>query len=179
MPMGAKEAPDFLMSFIHDIFQDLITAGHVHIYMDDIFIATHDIDTHFQALRQVFDIAQEQHLTFKLSKCKFLQLKVKCLGYLVQLNEIRPGPKIRDAILNMLPPSTKSLVRTLVQTANYFRQFIPNFGRIVAPLTDLLKDGVPFSWTSAHQEAFLKIKAVLLSHPVLLFSAWLQYSHGS
>ncbi len=49
----------------------------------------------------------------------------------------------------------------------YQRPFIPGFAHIAQPLTNLLKKGAAFTWTSSHTEAVNKLIAIVLSDPVL------------
>ena len=49
MPMGAKGSPDALMNMMMNIFQTLITESVMFVYLDDLLIATDDIDVHFNA----------------------------------------------------------------------------------------------------------------------------------
>lgn len=51
----------------------------------------------------------------------------------------------------------------------YYRDFIPNFAAVAAPLSDLIRKGQPNKVESseAKDEAFQKIKALLKSKPIL------------
>ena len=49
----------------------------------------------------------------------------------------------------------------------YYRKFIKHYGIIARPLTDMLKKGVPFVWTSITEEAFVTLKHALVSALVL------------
>ena len=49
----------------------------------------------------------------------------------------------------------------------YYRRFCTNFAKVAAPLTDLLKKGRAFKWTSDCQEAFEELKQLLVNAPVL------------
>ena len=49
----------------------------------------------------------------------------------------------------------------------YYRKFVSNFSDIVCPLTNLLKKNVPFIWDKSCEEAFLKLKSILISRPIL------------
>ena len=48
-------------------------------------------------------------------------------------------PKKIDAIENWEPPSSVKGVRSFVGFINFYRDFIPGFSKIAAPLTDLTK----------------------------------------
>ncbi|KAA3483460.1 DNA/RNA polymerases superfamily protein [Gossypium australe] len=50
----------------------------------------------------------------------------------------------------------------------YYRRFIEGFSLIAAPLTKLLRKGVPFVWTDKQQECFEKLKKILTEAPILI-----------
>ncbi|KAJ1396917.1 hypothetical protein SESBI_32176 [Sesbania bispinosa] len=49
----------------------------------------------------------------------------------------------------------------------YIRRFIPALGELISPMRELLKETRKFTWTTAHQAAFEKIKSVVTSTPVM------------
>ncbi|KAK7482178.1 hypothetical protein BaRGS_00026643, partial [Batillaria attramentaria] len=53
--------------------------------------------------------------------------------------------------------------------ANYYREYIPNFAAVTAPLTDLLKKGQPnaVEWGEAQERAFQTVRSTLTEKPVL------------
>nr|KAG5686665.1 hypothetical protein BaRGS_031375 [Batillaria attramentaria] len=73
--------------------------------------------------------------------------------------------KIRDAPR----PTTKKQVRSFMGLANYYREYIPNFAAVTAPLTDLLKKGQPnaVEWGEAQERAFQTVRSTLTEKPVL------------
>jgi hypothetical protein len=48
------------------------------------------------------------------------------------------------------------------------RRFIPDFSRIVKPMTELLKKEVKFIWSEACEKAFHTLRQHLTSAPVLV-----------
>ena len=64
-------------------------------------------------------------------------------------------------------PTTVKGVRGFIGFANYYREFVPDFSTIAIPLTALTKKGVPFVWSEQCEEAFQRLKALLISAPVL------------
>ena len=51
--------------------------------------------------------------------------------------------------------------------AGYYRRFISQFARIVAPLTNLTRKDHPFAWTLREGEAFQNLKDALIKAPIL------------
>ncbi len=59
-------------------------------------------------------------------------------------------------------------MRSFLGLASYYRKFIKNFAKIVAPLTNLLKkSAITYEWEEACGEAFETLKGILVKAPVL------------
>ncbi|GJP84341.1 hypothetical protein CLOP_g14407 [Closterium sp. NIES-67] len=52
--------------------------------------------------------------------------------------------------------------------ANYYNRFVPQYAKLAAPLTNLLKKNTPYKWEPKHQEAVEQLKQALTSAPVLI-----------
>lgn len=57
-------------------------------------------------------------------------------------------------------------MRGLLGIGGYYRCFIKDFGKIVAPLTNLLKTNA-FKWSSESESAFDRLKQALTQAPIL------------
>jgi len=108
-------------------------------------------------------------MTVRPSKCIFGVDSVEFLGHqlqcgLVGLHEDNVA-KIRDAPR----PSTKKQIRSFMGLAGYYRDFIPNFAAVVAPLSDLTCKGQPnrVEWGEAQEKAYQSVKAHLTNTPIL------------
>ena len=65
-----------------------------------------------------------------------------------------------------IPDGKKQLMRFLGM-AGYYRKFCSNFSTIAEPLTNLLRKRNKCIWSEICQQSFEKLKAVLISTPVL------------
>jgi hypothetical protein len=58
-------------------------------------------------------------------------------------------------------------VKELLGLAGYYRKFIRHFAILTKPLTELLRKGVLYVWTSDHEISFTAVKQALCTAPVL------------
>ena len=65
-------------------------------------------------------------------------------------------------------PTTRRELRRFLGMAGYYCGFCRNFSSVVAPLTSLLSPLVPFAWSPDCQHAFVSVKTLLCSTPVLV-----------
>lgn len=72
-----------------------------------------------------------------------------------------------EAIVQFPKPSTRKEVQRFLGVCNWYRRFIAGFSQLATPLTDLTRVKTKFRWTPSAEEAFLKLKAALVSAPVL------------
>ena len=69
----------------------------------------------------------------------------------------------QDNVEKVPRPSTKKQVRSFMGLAGYYRDFIPNFAAIAAPLSDLTRKGQPnkVEWSEAQEKAYIPNNQVL------------------
>lgn len=80
---------------------------------------------------------------------------------------VSTDPKKVEIIRKWPTPSSVKDIRSFLGMACYYRKFLRSFGLISKPLTNLLKKGELFVWTSVTEEAFQTLKQALISAPVL------------
>ena len=64
-------------------------------------------------------------------------------------------------------PTSVHEVRSFIGLANFYRKFVLNFSKLVAPLTELLKKFERFKWTDKCQMSFDLLKKKLIEAPIL------------
>ncbi|KAE8206287.1 hypothetical protein CF327_g7584 [Tilletia walkeri] len=162
IPFGLRNAPAVFQRLMDSILGELRCKVAV-VYIDDVVVATNNMDEHLSALDTLLTRATAVGLKFSPSKCTF--------GV----------------------PSLVLLGRKLYHTMGlfgYYRSFIPGFASIVAPLTSLTcgwryerngdrsrlvgEDGSPANadrveipWVEPQQVAFDRLKRAIASPPVL------------
>ena len=76
------------------------------------------------------------------------------MGHELSGEGIKPDSRKVGAVRLFPTPLTVKNVRQFSGLAGFFRRFIKNFADIAKPLYELLKDKVPFVWSSECQKAF-------------------------
>lgn len=78
LPFGFSESPAEFQKRVYDIFKDLVRSNKVQIYIDDILIATNDIEENLEIL--VLILLKKYRLDLNLAKCSFLKTEIEYLG---------------------------------------------------------------------------------------------------
>lgn len=130
-------------------------------------IFSSSLDEHVNHLAQVFQRIRSSGLTVKKSKCEYANAKVTYLGHIVGSGSISPVEAKVDAILKFPNPVDKKQLRQFLGIVGYYRRYIPNVAEISTPLTNMLKKNANFKWDNLEKDAFIQLKSVLASKPVL------------
>lgn len=139
----------------------------VVVFIDDILIYSKNKEEHTNHLRIVLTRLREHKLYAKFSKCEFWLDQVPFLGHILSAEGVVVDPSKVTNIIKCKPSTTVHLVRSFLGMVRYYHQFIPNFSKISKPITKLLKNNVKFNWTSECNEAFERLKKLLITAPVL------------
>ena len=168
MFFGFCNAPPMFQAFMNHIFADMLRKKWLKIYMDDLGIHTKDnVALHHECTQRVLQCLREHGLSIKLSKCVFDIPHMEFLGMIIRQGKIKMDEKKLEAIKEWKPPTSVRGIWSFTRFVNFYRNFIPDFSNIVAPLNLLTHKGEPWVWTQLQQEAFECLKHIFSSAPVL------------
>jgi hypothetical protein len=137
------------------------------VFFDDILIYSKIYDEHLQHLHQVLQLLSLNSWQVKLTKCVFAQQELTYMGHTVSDAGVATD-KTKIITLETWPASTNvKQIRGFLGMNGYYRKFIRFYGLIFKPLTNLLKKGQLFMWTSETELAFQTLKNAIISAPVL------------
>ncbi|CAI7855034.1 unnamed protein product [Closterium sp. NIES-54] len=152
MPFGLTNAPATFQAEMNHILRPLLDEC-VVVYLDNILIYSKDMKQHVEHLRRVFEILRRERFYVKLSKSEFALKKVQFLGHMVSAQGVHVDPKKIKAVRTWKTPENVKELQQFLGFANYYNRFVPNYAKIAAPLTNLLKKNTPYQWEAKHQEA--------------------------
>ena len=180
LPFGLKNAPADFSRIMHQVL------GHfefIQIYLDDIMIHSHTFDLHLSHLRVTFETLNSFNLKVNFEKCSWFRQTVHVLGHIVSKNAIKMDTAKISAVQEMKQPKTVKQLQQFLGLTNYYRKFVRNFSEIAAPLYNLLKADTRWRWDLLHDNAFHKLKHVLVAYPILrqpvLNRAFILYTDAS
>ncbi|CAI7771262.1 unnamed protein product [Closterium sp. NIES-54] len=166
MPFGLTNAPATFQMTMNEAFRLLLDKC-VTVYLDDILVYSHDKQQHLANLEVVFKVLDEHRLLTKGSKCELFQDRLDFLGHVISEAGVKIDPKKLDTVKAWHPSTNITELHSFSGLVNYVRRFVPDMARLTAPLTDLLRKGVVFTWGEKEHAVFSALKNVLCSLPVL------------
>jgi RNase H-like domain found in reverse transcriptase/Reverse transcriptase (RNA-dependent DNA polymerase) len=168
MFFGMCNSPATFQAMMDPIFSDMIEEQRVIVYMNDILIFAENWEELQKRMKQILQWLWEHDLFLKPKKCEFNKTTMEYLGLIIQEGKLSMDPiklsGIRDwPILTMVKQ-----VRGFIGFANFYRQFIKMFSKLILPLNNLLWKDMKFDWNNQCQEAFETLKGWFLQEPLLM-----------
>lgn len=165
MPFGLTNAPATFQCIMNSIFAPYLRKF-VIVFLDDILVYSASWAEHLEHLQLVLAKLREHRFFAKLSKCSFGQTSIQYLGHIISDKGVATDPEKTEVMANWPLPSNATELRQILGLTGYYRKYVPHYGWIIKPLTQLLtKKG--FLWTTEATVAFQKLKQAMMSTPVL------------
>jgi hypothetical protein len=186
MPFGLTGAPSTFGNVTANKLGDLLVPLGIESLVDDEGMVGDEFDTMMDHTCQFFTWVQEISLSLSAKKSEFFITEIIFAGSRVGPDSVQPDAAKLIAVVNWhQPPDLLNLSRFLGLTG-YFRDLVKGYAKIAQLLTDLVHGvSVPKTvekaayraalsrvkltnmWTPSCKGAFLKLKEVLTSEPVL------------
>lgn len=187
--MGVTGAPSCFAEMTAKAFHDIALELGLETFVDDNGMAADDFEELLGRLWWFFERCREHDLSVSPSKTQLFMQEAVYGGAQVGSDGIKPDIAKLEAIAKWpIPTNLHDLMKFLGLTG-YFRPLIKDYARIAVPLTDLqrnlelpqpaaklgkkkhkqfLRDrNLNTYWTAKHTKAFLRLKQILVSEPVL------------
>ena len=165
MPFGLTNAPATFQCMMNEVLQPYLRKF-VLVFLDDILIYSPSWESHLAHLRLVLLQLRHHKFFLKRSKCSFAQDQIDYLGHIISRAGVATDPAKTEAMLAWPTPTTVTELRGFLGLTGYYRRFVPHYGIVAKPLTNLLKKQ-QFIWTTAADQAFQDLKHLMAHTPVL------------
>src|SRR5882762_6664363 len=185
MPFGLTGAPtcfnDMIARKLGDLKDKLF-----QLFVDDGGMAGDEFNQHITDLCTLLDRIRDRKLSLSTSKTELFMTEAVFAGATVGPEGIKPDLTKLTMIVDWKKANDLSALESFLSLTGHFQDLIQNYSRIAAPLTDLKWDcNIPNTmgraayqhkmhahelggvWIIKHTKAFLKLKTLLISEPVL------------
>ena len=176
MPFGLCNAAQAFQRFIDEVTKDL---PGIHVYIDDILVASTNRIEHEKHLRQLFARLSKFGLVVNPAKSVLGVSEVNFLGFIVSKDGVKPMTKKVKAITDFPVPQKFSQLSEFLGMINFYHRFLPRCSEMAKPLYDLLKVTknqkksnalIKISqWTPIHETAFQNLKQLLSNASLLIY----------
>ena len=129
---GVTNAPSLFMDFMNKIFH-LFLHKFVVVFIDDILIYSRIEEGHKEPLKIMFKILMEKELYAKFTKCEFWMKEVNFIRRVISVMGISMDPTKVEAVLHWECPKTVTKIKSFVSLVVYYRRFVVDFSKVVAP----------------------------------------------
>jgi len=165
-PFGIKTGCAIMQRLMDRLF-GVKYQPYIFTYLDDLVCVSDDYETHLKLLQEILEKFREANLMLNFEKCQFFVEETEYLGYKLCKEGISPLKSKVEVILNFPVPNTKRKLRRWIGVCSWYRQFIPHFAEITAPLTKLTSPKSVWKWTDECMSSFETLKKAMTSAPIL------------
>jgi hypothetical protein len=171
MPEGIKPAPGKLNIVVLDIFGDF--SDWIICIHDNILVLAHDYADAFDKFKIVVQRCLDRNVVLKFSKTWLGFPEVKFFGYVCTRHSYRLSDDRKETLLSIPFPTTLKQMQSFLGAALFFKNFIPHFSNLTAPLHDMVHKTFNWNdkstWTVDYRNVFDVLKSHLLGANALYF----------
>lgn len=164
LQFGVSVAPQIFQRFIDTRLSGI--QGILPYYDDILIVGVSDTDLE-QKVRAVLSRFREDGLHLRKDKCVFKADKITFLGFEISAEGIKPTKDKVSAIVNAPAPTNKTELQAFLGLLNFYHIFLKDKASIAEPLHKLLHKNVAFQWRAEQSRAFVKLKNIIATEPIL------------
>ena len=114
--------------------------------MDNFSVVGLSFDDCLENLRAMLRRCEETNLVLNWEKCHFMLREGIVLGHKISAKGIEVDIAKVEVIEKFPPPTSVKGIRSFLGHARFYRRFIKDFSKIAKPLSNLLMQGVVFTF---------------------------------
>jgi hypothetical protein len=186
MPFGVTGGPSEFGNLTTQRIHDLITDGIIKMFVDNGGSAANTFEQGLANLQLILKRVHHEKLSLALSKLMLFMTEAMFAGAVIGPNGVSPDSTKLTAIVNWPQPEDASHLEGFLGLTGHFQDLVKGYAKLEKPLQDILR-GVDMPkgtrkkryqkvmkayklkdlWTKDHLEAFIRLKSILISEPVL------------
>ena len=164
LPFGPTSAPGCFSRFMNLTIGKLRSPW-VSIYLDDVLLATPELELHLKELRDLLEAHRTAGLKLNIKKTSLFTTSTDYLGYKVSERGIELKPSYVQDIVNWPTPRTPKDVRRFVGFSSYYRDSIKRYSELTAGMNEI-KNKKTLVWTTELDKDFKELKRCFETFPI-------------
>ena len=132
-------------------------------YLNDIIVYFNDSLKYEVHVKKVLARLQEYGFLADICKSEFHVKKIKFLGFFVTIEGIEIDPTATECVCDWRLLLIIRGVQFFLGFCNFYRRFIPDYGKIAKFFVELIKPFVPFDMIPPRMKAFEELKLAVLA----------------
>ena len=171
MPMGLNISPSIWQSYINIILDCLQNRKYCKAIMHDLLLFMPSKRSHMDKLKDLLKALLKNGLKISPKKCQLFRTNLQYMGNEIFIQDkrvcIQPLRSRLEAIQKLQPPTAVKGCRSFARMINFLSMFFPELQKLLKPIYDLSRKGIPFIWGKKQQDSFEEIKCRLIKPLVL------------
>ena len=132
-------------TIMNDLLRDMIEAGDMAVFIDDVMVGIETEEGHNEIVKEVLKRIVENDLFIKLEKYIWKVRKVGFLGVVIGLDGVKMEKEKVQGVVDWLVPRSMKDVQKFLGLANYYRQFVKDFTRVVKLLYEMMRKDIKWN----------------------------------
>ena len=139
MFFGLTNSPATFQAIMNDLLRDIVVEEKVAVFIDDVMIVTETKEGHDEIVEEVLRRLEENDLFIKLEKCVWKVREVEFLEVIIGEDGVRIKKEKVQGVVEWPVPKSMKDVQKFLGLANYYRQFVKDFAKIVRLLYEMIR----------------------------------------
>ena len=175
---GYKNAPAIFLQAMVNVFAELPREPDgkpfCDFYFDDIVVFSRNEEDHFRHIKIVFRLLHKVGLKIQATKNQFFRPKIELLGKVISGTTISPQKRHIESLQRFPTPTTIKQLQSFLGICTWNCNLVPDYSRVIQPLTKLLRKNEPFVWGQDQEDTFQYLKQYFTERTALYFVDYAQ-----
>ena len=155
LPFGLVVSQDVFQEHLYTVFEGLDGVTGI---VEETFVYGSSEVEHDRNLTKLMERAQQKGVVLNEDKVQFKCKKVSVFRHTWTPQGIKPDNKKVSTIVDMKPPEDAKTVQSFLGLVNYLTRYSGRLATLSAPLRNLTKKDIAYSWGPEHDRAFNEVK---------------------
>ena len=168
LPMGLSISPQIFQRIMQDILYEDLGKG-VIVYLDDVLLFSKTGEEHLRLIKNLFEKLGRAGILLNAEKCKLGRRELDYLGFTITNKGYKAQKCKTETIRDFPKPTSKTELKRFLGMASFYSTVVPDLQYVMGSLHEITGSKSVFEWNREREEAFERIKELLVNSATLAF----------